>query len=1101
MTTRKGTAATASLQRAARALRLAEVLQGAVWWGVISAGALLVLVAADHWLRLPTALRLPLAMLLILFIAVGFYRRVFSPWARPLSAARTARWLEKEQRIGGNVLINAYQFEKNKPPKESRRFIRHLLHSSREMLEDIRPRSLWLTAPFKRWLLVLVALIGTWVIVTVAFPHTMAVGVTRIFLPLADVPPAGNWEVTVTPVGKVTLVEGDQLEVTAHVRFCGGKASGASVPFLVWKEGVRTLEPVAGAGDRATMLPTKTEGDYVFTFSAVKRPFSFRVWVEDSYSAAAEVAITALPRLKSSAFEVKPPEYTGVKPYPQPGPPMALSVPVGSSVTAVFDLAPSPATVVWTEQGEKLPLGKTQERWRTTMLVNSTRHYEILAATSAQASARALAQGEITAVPDHAPEVDFVTEDRNRLVNPGGELPVTIRATDDYGVATIALLVARSDDPSSVRMIKQWKLVGPPGQKEPSPESYTIPLDPAVFTPGSVFLITAQAEDFSPTKQRSVSRPILVRVNGVRDLSVPVGDPLEKMFTLLKGVIIEQTRTNGLADNLVLHLSEALAAKDLPRHRDVILAAQKSAQASGKLASDEAGKHVEAKAFLTKLQMLVNGEMGLALDQVGKIATLPKEKLDGHLAALQKRQVYILNELIGLLGQIASDRQEAARAKAGKAAGDSSPPPVTAEKALAELQDDLKKFTDEQKRIIQATKSLKELRPEDLTAEQEALLGDLAREEAKNAAYFQEKLTDLSKLPLQDFADGKLVSELNEVFQEVEKAAAALYEKKIEIAVPREEAALEKASELEQNLERWLPNTPDNIKWVMEEAATQSDVPMAELPKQLEDIVGDLLDKEEEMGDDVEDVSSTFMDSLDKGAGWGAGDGPMSNMSARGVTGNQLPNNMEVGGRSGEGRSGKSSGQMVEDSADGKGGRETPTRLNSTPFEKGSVDDKSKDTKGGATGGGKLAGQGQEGLHGSLPPPAQQKLRRMAEQQAKLRQQAETLAVQLRKQRRPTGDLETAVNAMKQFENAAKTQNGIAVYQGYHQALDALAAARTAYRGNRVSRVEMNTLSNTASKEMSDTQAEGVPAGYEEMTGAYFRSLSESPSNTSTPKK
>ena len=41
------------------------------------------------------------------------------------------------------------------------------------------------------------------------------------------------------------------------------------------------------------------------------------------------------------------------------------------------------------------------------------------------------------------------------------------------------------------------------------------------------------------------------------------------------------------------------------------------------------------------------------------------------------------------------------------------------------------------------------------------------------AAYFQEKLTDLSKLPLQDFADGKLVSEVNEVFQEVQAAAAA----------------------------------------------------------------------------------------------------------------------------------------------------------------------------------------------------------------------------------------------------------------------------------------------------------------------------------------
>ena len=118
-----------------------------------------------------------------------------------------------------------------------------------------------------------------------------------------------------------------------------------------------------------------------------------------------------------------------------------------------------------------------------------------------------------------------------------------------------------------------------------------------------------------------------------------------------------------------------------------------------------------------------------------------------------------------------------------------------------------------------------------------------------------------------------------------------------------------------------------------------------------------------------DDPSSTFMDSADKGAGWGADDGPISNMSAKGVTGNQLPNNMEIGGRSGEGRNGKSDGQMVGNTAVGKGGNETPTRMTATPFENGSVNDTSKDTRGGATGGGKLAGFGQEGLRGTPPPP------------------------------------------------------------------------------------------------------------------------------------
>ena len=42
--------------------------------------------------------------------------------------------------------------------------------------------------------------------------------------------------------------------------------------------------------------------------------------------------------------------------------------------------------------------------------------------------------------------------------------------------------------------------------------------------------------------------------------------------------------------------------------------------------------------------------------------------------------------------------------------------------------------------------------------------------------------------------------------------------------------------------------------------------------------------------DEAEDVSSSAIDSLDKGAGWDAIDGPISDNSAKGVTGNRLPN-------------------------------------------------------------------------------------------------------------------------------------------------------------------------------------------------------------------
>src|SRR5471032_1567474 len=110
MTTRRSLS-TDALMRAARALRFALILQGGVRWAVLSAGGLLALLVVDDLLHLPQALLLPLAVALVGFIAVDFYRKVLVLALRPFSPAHAARWLETHRGITGNVLINAYQFE------------------------------------------------------------------------------------------------------------------------------------------------------------------------------------------------------------------------------------------------------------------------------------------------------------------------------------------------------------------------------------------------------------------------------------------------------------------------------------------------------------------------------------------------------------------------------------------------------------------------------------------------------------------------------------------------------------------------------------------------------------------------------------------------------------------------------------------------------------------------------------------------------------------------------------------------------------------------------------------------------------------------------
>jgi hypothetical protein len=214
-------------------------------------------------------------------------------------------------------------------------------------------------------------------------------------------------------------------------------------------------------------------------------------------------------------------------------------------------------------------------------------------------------------------------------------------------------------------------------------------------------------------------------------------------------------------------------------------------------------------------------------------------------------------------------------------------------------------------------------------------------------------------------------------------------------------------------------------------------------------------------------------------------------MSARGVTGNLLPNQNEVGGRSGEGRTGRSHGQMVSDTAEGKGGRETPTRLDPEPYEQGSVKDSAKNDQGGATGGGKLSGFAGEGLRGPAPPPSNQKMPRLADRQARIRQQAEALALSLRRYHVSGGDLESSVNAMNRVEDAARKNDGLTVRRAFSQAVSALGAAKKTVDDQVTVRREQDKLPPWVRDQIRTGSQDAVPKGYEDMVAEYYRALAE----------
>lgn len=205
-----------------------------------------------------------------------------------------------------------------------------------------------------------------------------------------------------------------------------------------------------------------------------------------------------------------------------------------------------------------------------------------------------------------------------------------------------------------------------------------------------------------------------------------------------------------------------------------------------------------------------------------------------------------------------------------------------------------------------------------------------------------------------------------------------------------------------------------------------SDLPMAELPSELEDLVGELMEEEEDLFDEMEDMSSSWV-SIAKGAGWDAMDGPISNMSAKGVT---------------------------------------------------------------ATGGGKESGAGGEGLEGPVPPQAQRELDRMANKQAELRKRAESVDVKFQVMNYHHTDLQRMVETMKSVEADLRSGRYQSALRRREVILDGLGNIKTYLDGEfEVRRDETSNLPEDIQKELLGSMLDASPAGWEELNRKYFERL------------
>ncbi|MBS3820556.1 MAG: hypothetical protein KGY81_02200, partial [Phycisphaerae bacterium] len=914
------------------------------------------------------------------------------------------------------------------------------------------------------------------------------------FQPGQFVPAVNDLAGEVTP-GDAAVFAGEPLTVRLQL------ARGASL-------GARAEVLIAGEAQPRPMFVDESGRMHTLAIEAVHRPLRYAVRL-DGDDGRSRWPIdrpwfgVTLREATVEQFEVayRYPPYTGLERRTVTLSPDGATVkaPMGSKAELRMRFAESvPAGVIEFGDGERCELRRSADgrRFSAEWEMLGDRTYKLRFVDDGGRTIKQLPNGDgggqgsyaIRAIVDAPPTVQISQPGRNVTWPPGQPLPLVIRASDAYGLGGLTLMLARDgQQPQAVEGFS-------PDVAGRTDVTVAHELQLSDAKAGDEFVYLASATDrrnlpgvggpqAASTATYTVSIRSAARVSA--DASKRFDRLQRRLLEILRWQASEWVNTQRLQTRAATIDRVHAGGKDL-------LAGQKDIRNAVATLAREFPFDGETDDIRKALALLASNEAALAVQQAEVLATLGamKDRLGACelLGATQDAIINVLREMLAIMPSLA------------RKAGDVEQPggsDLTADQRRAKreaLVETLQEFTAEQRKVIAASNRLNKTALDDFTSADEKLLKELTAVQDKWEKFLNEAYTDFSKLAEQDFSNPSMLKELISVKTDVTMARDALKKKAVTIATAAEQSGVENAESLTANIEKWLPDEPDRRKWEMEALPEQQNTEQAELFSELEDLVGDLLEEEEDLFEEMDDLASKATMSGDKGIGWDAKDGPISNMNAQGVTGNQLPNTSEISGRSGEGRTGKSAGEFVEDKAVGKGGRRTPTRMSNDPYQAGEVNDVSAEPPGGATGGGKLSGSGEEGLEGAAPAQRPGAMQRLAGKQASVVNRAERIAANFKQGDYAGFRLREAIRLMNRVRHDLETGNYRNALRRRNETLQAIRQARMMVGDDiEIRQDTTEALPKYVRDDIADAMKGKMPEAYRHVLEQYYRRLSEQP--------
>jgi len=423
------------------------------------------------------------------------------------------------------------------------------------------------------------------------------------------------------------------------------------------------------------------------------------------------------------------------------------------------------------------------------------------------------------------------------------------------------------------------------------------------------------------------------------------------------------------------------------------------------------------------------------------------------------------------------------------------------EEALAVIKDarqSVKKMEELQTRVVEA---LRETGSQGDKTEKldEDLLQEIAELKANMAQAMLKTATDLQSLPELDSVN-ELVTDTFQTYEEMKQEAGSGTNAVVETGLQKEDFLLDlltKTGQKADEMEMFLVAQSDNVKRNTEnidKEEMKAPIGQVTMPEELQDIVGDLLEQEEEQK--KADDSVTNQGDANPDSGWGISEGEFVDYNASGKSGNDRPDHKDQDGRSQVGRQGMSDGEVMARSGKvNEGDKNLDKRRTQDSNQSGDVEEEGH-SDAVATGGGKNSGysqdKGMEGGEGATRRDSKIQESKAENTRAQLTRNAEAVYAQAQLNNLRTYDLKKYIAFSKQIDILQKQSASPAMIAELHKkALQALSTTFTSLE-NGISSSDMGATSNTeAGDETVAASPDEAPAEYRDMVSDYFKAIGE----------